>query len=127
MAKEQVLSAKVPEPNKFYSQAIKANGFLFVSGQVAIDESGAFTGGDAAAQTRQAFANMRALTEAAGATIDDVVKIVIYLKDVADTAAARVVRGEVFAGPAYPSTTLVANVALADPAWLVEIEAIVAL
>lgn len=129
MTAEQVLSASVPEPaGRFYSQATKANGFLFVSGQVAVDSEGNLVGkGDVLAQTRQALANIKAFTEAAGAKIDDVVKITVFLRHAKDAPAIRPLRAEVFTGPFYPATTLLGGADLADPEWLVEIEAIVAL
>ncbi len=129
MTAEQVLSSNVPEPaGRFYSQAIRANGFLFVAGQVAIDSGGNLVGkGDAVAQTRQALANIKSFAEAAGATIDNVVKITIFLRHAKDAPAIRPLRAEVFTGPFFPATTLVGGADLADPDWLVEIEAIVAL
>lgn len=129
MTAEQVLSANVPEPaGRFYSQAVKANSFLFVSGQVAVDGDGNLVGkGDVLAQTRQALANIRSFTEAAGARIDDVVKITVFLRYAKDAPAIRPLRAEVFTGPFFPATTLLGGADLADPDWLVEIEAIVAL
>ncbi len=128
MSKEQVRSPEVQDSPRFYSQAIKANGFLFVAGQVALDKDGNLVGeGDVVGQCRQALGNIKALAEAAGASMDDVVKITIFLRDVNDAAAIRPVRREYFAGPDYPATTLIGNVALALPEWLIEVEATVAL
>lgn len=81
-----VISTKnAPPAVAAYSQAIRANGFVFVSGQVALDPAtGTLTGGSAAAQAEQALCNMRAILEAAGSSMDKVVKCTVLLDDIAD-------------------------------------------
>lgn len=126
--KERITSVQVPESTRLYSQAIKANGFLFLSGQGPMNSSGALVGkGDVVAQTRQVFENIKGLTEAAGATMEDVVKLTMYLTDVSNVAAVRPLRAEFFQAPDYPAMSVVGNVGLAGADWLVEIEATVAL
>jgi 2-iminobutanoate/2-iminopropanoate deaminase len=129
MAKlEHITCAAVPDRPLLYSQAIKANGFLFLSGQGPIDAEDRLVGeGDVVAQTRQAFLNIKALAEAAGASMADVIKLTIYLTDRANTAVVRPVRAEFFTAPDYPALTVVGNIGLASPEWLVEIEAVIAL
>ena len=68
-----------------YSQAIEANGFLFCSGQIAIDpETGTLIGTDITSQTTQVLKNLSAVLIAGGARLEDVVKTTIFLKDMAD-------------------------------------------
>ncbi|MGH9796221.1 MAG: RidA family protein [Candidatus Acidiferrales bacterium] len=71
-----------------YSQAIKANGFLFVSGQIPLDPaSGKLVDGDIGVQTERVMENLKGIVEAAGSAIDRVVKTTVYLKDIGDFAA----------------------------------------
>lgn len=108
-----------------YSQGIAAQGkrIIFVAGQVAIDDQGKLVGkDDPEAQARQVFVNMKAVLEAAGAGMEDVVKITMIVKNAADFPKIGAVRREVFKEPYPASTTFVA--ALLNPDWLVEIEAI---
>ena len=111
--------------NPAFSPGVQVGEFLFISGTVGNDAAGNLVGvGDCEAQTRQTFANIKSITEAAGATMDDVVKITCFLIDVADYAAYGKVRSETFgSGPPASSTVIVA--ALVRPEFLVEVEAIV--
>ncbi len=98
---------------------------MFVSGNVGQDQNGNLVGeGDCEAQSRQVMANIRAIVEAAGATMADVVKITCFLTDVADYPAYSKVRAETFpSSPPASSTVMVAG--LVRPEYLVEVEAIV--
>ncbi len=128
MARGRVRSPRIKESESPYSQAIRVSNLLFIAGQVALDESGSLVGrGDVAAQTHQVMKNIAALCEAAGARIDDVVKYTVYLTDVRDFATVREVRTQYMHGPDYPASTLIGDIALAAPEFLVEIEAIVSL
>lgn len=127
MPRERILSPNVKE-GPAYSQAMKAGDLLFLSGQVSTDPDGNIVGvGDVEAQTRQVLANMKALIEAAGATLDDIVKLTVYVVDINDGAKVRAVRQEFFGGPEFPASTLVGDIKLALPEFLVEIEAVVTL
>ena len=80
-----------------YSQAVKAGGFLYVSGQLPLDPAtGAFPGDDIAAQTRQSLTNLKAIVDAAGMTLTDVVRVGVFMKDMNDFAAMNAVYGEFF-------------------------------
>lgn len=80
-----------------YSQAVKASGFLYVSGQLPLDPAtGAFAGDDIASQTRQSLTNIKAIVDAAGMTLTDVVRVGVFLKDMNDFAAMNAVYGEFF-------------------------------
>jgi reactive intermediate/imine deaminase len=109
-----------------YSQVVEFSGKLVVvSGQVAFDADGQVVGrDDPEAQARQVFANLRAALAAAGAGLDNVVKLTVYLTDIGDLAVVRRVRGEFFAAESAPASTLVAVTSLVDPALRIEIEAL---
>ncbi len=111
--------------NSAFSPGVQVGEFLFISGTVGNDATGNLVGvGDCEAQTRQAFANIKSIAAAVGASMDDVVKITCFLIDVADYAAYGKVRSETFgSGPPASSTVMVA--ALVRPEFLVEVEAIV--
>lgn len=81
-----------------YAQAVAVGGFLFTSGQVALDPaSGALVPGDAAAQTRRVLENLRAVLAAGGCRPEDVVKTTVFLLDMNDFAAMNEVYGAFFA------------------------------
>ncbi len=112
------------EPISHYTDAVRAGGLLFVSGCIAVDEHGRLVGGDdVAKQARQVFRNIGAVLGAAGAGFADVVKVTVYLTDVADRAAINPVRRELF-GAARPASTLVEVSALAVPGAKVEVDAV---
>ena len=82
-----------------YSQAIRANGFIFCSGQIPIDPAaGAVTATTAADQARQAITNLQNVLEAAGSGLGKVVKTTVFLGDMNDFAAVNVVYAELFGG-----------------------------
>jgi reactive intermediate/imine deaminase len=106
------------------SQAIRANGLIFVSGQAGIDESGrTVAAGDLDAQGRQAFANLTRVLGAAGASLSDVVKVTIMVTDMSQLDVIIKLREEYFSEP-YPADTLLQVARLAQPDWLIEIDAI---
>ena len=70
-----------------YSQAIKAGGFIFTSGQIALKPDGEFVAGGVEAQTRQVLQNLAAILKEAGATLQDAVQTPIFLADVGDFSA----------------------------------------
>jgi len=80
-----------------YSQAVQAGNMLFVSGQIPIDPAtGAFAGEDILTQTRQSLTNVKNILEAAGYTLNDVVKTTVLLAEIADFAAMNAVYAEYF-------------------------------
>ncbi len=112
-----------------YSHAARIGDQLFVSGQVAQDERGEIVGrGDARAQTEQIYKNLKDVLEACGSAMELVGKITVYTNDIAHRAAIRAVRDAVF-GPIghFPAATFVVVSALAEPEYLVEIEAVAAI
>ncbi len=94
-----------------YSQAIKANGFVFVSGQVALDPATQqVVPGDVAAQTERALQNLAGIVKAAGTSLDRAVKTTVFLKNMSDFAAMNEVYGRYFTqAPPARSTVEVAR------------------
>jgi reactive intermediate/imine deaminase len=119
--------AGLPEPISHYTDAVRFGDLLFVSGLAPLDEQGKLIGGDdAAAQTRQVLLNLEKILKAAGARMADVLKVTVYLTDIADRAKINPVRQEFF-GAARPASTLVEVSALAITGMKVEIEAVAGL
>ncbi len=110
-----------------YSQAVKVTGaqtILFLAGQVAYDENGnPAHRGDFRAQARAVFQAVKAQVETGGGTMQSIVKLNTYLTDIRHRADLIPVREEFF-GKKTPASTLVAVAALAQPDWLIEVEAI---
>lgn len=108
-----------------FSPGVQVGEFLFISGQVSQDNRGNVVGvGDCAAQTRQVMSHIRSIVQAAGASMEDVVKITTFLTDVANYPAFNRVRSETFPhSPPASSTVIVAG--LVRPEFLVEVEAVV--
>ena len=80
-----------------YSQAIKANGFLFVSGQLpVVPATGQFAEAGVSGQTRQSLENVKAILAAAGCTLDDVVKTTVFIKDMNDFGTVNTAYAEYF-------------------------------
>ncbi len=110
-----------------YSQAVKVTegkAVLYLAGQVAYDKDGAPAHrGDFKAQAREAFRAIKALVEAQGGTLDNVVKINTYVTDIRYRVDLVPVREEFF-GKKGPASTLISVPALAHPDWMIEIEAV---
>jgi 2-iminobutanoate/2-iminopropanoate deaminase len=119
----------VPFAGRF-TQAVRVRagtGLLFVSGLTARDGNGVIHGaGDVAAQTDMILTQLGHIAAAAGATLDDVVKVTVFLRDSRYMPAVRQVKQKHFGEPG-PASTTVEVTGLFDPAQLVEIEAVVAL
>ena len=114
-----------PKPLAPYSVVTEANGFVFVSGQVAIDPEGGGTPTEVADQTRLVLENLRSLLEDLDLSLTDVVKTTVFLADIADYPTVNEVYGTFFdADP--PARSAIQAAALPKPEFLVEIEAIVA-
>ena len=95
--KEAIATERGPKAIGPYSQAIKANGFVFVSGQVPLDpRTQQLVEGDVARQTERVLENLKGIVEAAGSTLDRAVKTTVFLKDMADFAAMNEVYGRYF-------------------------------
>ena len=112
------------EPISHYTDAVVAGKTIYVSGCGASDESGKLVGrGDVTAQTRKTLDNMKIALAAAGGTLDDVVKVTVYLADVNDRQKVNEVRKEYFKDNT-PASTLIEISKFALDGMLIEIEAI---
>jgi len=121
--KKEVKTKNAPEAIGPYSQAIVTNGLVFASGQIAIDpQSGQIVEGDIEKQTRQVLTNLKAVLEAAGSSLEKVVKCTVFLQDMNDFGRMNAVYSEFFRPP-YPARAAV-QVARLPKDVKVEIEAI---
>ena len=101
-----------------YSQVVEANGFVFVSGQMPLDSSGKLVEGDIAVQTEQVMKNLSAIVKAAGSSMERVVKVNVYLKDLKEFAEMNKVYARYF--PSQPPAR--ATVEIARLAFDVKVE-----
>ena len=114
-----------PAPAGAYSQAVVIDKTVYAAGQVAVNAAGELVGeNDFLAQARQVYSNLQAVLEAAGSDLSRVAKLNVYLTDAANLADQGRVRKEFMREGEYPASTLVQIVKLADPRWLIEIEAV---
>ena len=124
--REIVVTDRGPKPVGPYSQAVKANGCVYLAGQVALDpKTGELTGADVAQQTQRVLENLKGILEAAGGNLHRVVKTTVFLKDMNDFAAMNEVYGKYF--PTAPPARSTVQVARLPKDALVEIELIAAL
>jgi 2-iminobutanoate/2-iminopropanoate deaminase len=109
--KEIVATDKGPKAIGPYSQAIKANGFVYTAGQIPFDPAtGQLIEGDVAKQTARVMENLKAILEAAGSSLEKTVKATVFLKDMNDFAAMNEVYGRYFSqDPPARSTVEVAR------------------
>jgi 2-iminobutanoate/2-iminopropanoate deaminase len=105
-----IATEKAPKPIGPYSQAVIDGDFIFVSGQGCIDPlTGTLELGDARSETKRTFENLRAILQAAGSSLDDVVKCNVYLRDINEFAAMNEVYERFFAAPFPARTTIQAG------------------
>jgi 2-iminobutanoate/2-iminopropanoate deaminase len=123
--KKIISSPNAPAAVGPYSQAVESRGFLFLSGQIALDSSGKLVDGDVAVQTEQVLNNLAAVLSAAGASLDNVVKTTVYLKDMNEFARMNEVYARFFIAQQPARATV--EVARLPKDVRVEIEAIAAL
>jgi 2-iminobutanoate/2-iminopropanoate deaminase len=123
MSKSVIATENAPAAVGPYAQGVQANGFVFTAGQLGVDPAtGTFAGEDVVAQTRQAMRNLKAVLEAAGSGLDQIVKTTIFVADLGDFQAINETYATFFdAAPPARSTVQVAALPLGG---LVEIEAI---
>ena len=125
MAKRKVIDPGWQWDDKIpLAQAVKVGEVLYISGQIALDPSGALVGADdMKAQSQRVFGNIEAILRMAGGTLENVVKITAYLTDMSRYGEYNEVRGK-FLKDHRPASTTVQVLALAFPGLLVEVEAI---
>ena len=114
MQLEAVITASAPAPVGPYSQAVKAGGVLYCSGQIALDPlTGAMVGaGDVEAETRQVLSNLKAVLEAGGSSPGQVLRTTVFLADLADFALVNGIYAEVFGEGVSPARACVEVAAL---------------
>jgi reactive intermediate/imine deaminase len=109
-----------------YSQAVRAGDTVYLSGQIALDPAtGLIVEGDVAVQARRAFTNLKAVCTAAGGSLDDVVRVGLFLVDMDHFAAVNAVMGEYFDAP-YPARSTV-QVSALPRGGLFEVDAVMVL
>lgn len=127
MPKKAIASDRVAPTKGPYVQGVEVTDakLVYTSGVVARDASGTLMGiGDIRAQTRQCFANIRNIIEAAGGSLSDLVKVTVFLRPGTDYAAMNDVRRELLAGIEFASSTVMVGLNAADA--LIEVEAVAA-
>lgn len=115
-----------PDPYEQFrlAQGYRVGDFLFISGQAAIDQSGRIVGvGDFNTQAKQAFSNLDRVLRAGGSSLQNVIKVTIFLTDMAHFEKIVELRGQWFTAP-YPADTIVEVRSLYSPDAMIEIEAI---
>ncbi len=121
MSKEIISTEHAPAAIGPYSQAVRANGFVFLSGQIPLDPAtGQMVDGDIEAQTRRVMENLAAVLAAAGTSFEQVVRATIYLVDLADFAKVNAIYGERF--PSAPPARATVQVAALPRGAKVEID-----
>ena len=118
------LTGQLAEPISHYTDAVEAEGFLYISGMLPVNAAGELmSDGDVIRQSEQVLDNIGVVLRSAGASFDDVVRVGVYVRDMADRERINTVRRRYF-GDSRPASTLVEVSALAHPGALVEIEAV---
>ncbi|MGH1429122.1 MAG: RidA family protein [Arenicella sp.] len=112
MTKKIIATDQAPQAIGSYSQAVQAGGFLFASGQIALDpQTGDMVNDDFQTEARRVFDNVKGIAEAASLSLADVVKLTVYITDLSDFATLNEVMGEYFDEP-YPARAAVQVAAL---------------
>jgi 2-iminobutanoate/2-iminopropanoate deaminase len=123
MERKIVATEKAPRAVGPYSRAVIAGGFVFTAGMLALDpQTGDVMGDDVGAQTRQALSNVQGILEAAGSSLDRVVKTTVFLRDIRDFPQMNAVYAEFF--PADPPARSTVEVGPLPKGALIEIDAI---
>ncbi|HEU4510619.1 MAG TPA: RidA family protein [Pyrinomonadaceae bacterium] len=124
--RQQVQTDNAPAAIGPYSQAIKAGGFVFVSGQIPIDpKTGQFVSGGIAEQTEQVLKNVSAVLEASGSSLDQVVKTTVFLADMKEFSGMNEVYAKFFSGPPPARATVAAAGLPRDARVEIEVVALV--
>ena len=104
--REAVSTSAAPAAIGPYSQAVRAGSLVFVSGQIPLDPTGTMVAGDIAVQTHRVFRNLSGILDAAGSSLDRVVRTTVYLADMNDFAAMNEVYATYFSSPAPARATI---------------------
>jgi len=124
MKKDIVHTDRAPKASGPYSQAVKAGGFVFVAGQVPLTAEGTFVPGDIKAQTRQVLENIKAILQAAGSSLEQVVKVTVFLADMKDFVAMNEAYAEYFPQDPPARATVQSDLRFRGGPLPIEIEAV---
>jgi len=126
MARRAVRTNKAPQPIGAYTQAIVSGGFVFVAGQGPVDlaTGGLIASDEIADQTRATLEHLKTVLEAAGSSLDKVVKVTVYLKDIKDFKAMNAAYAAFFPGDAPPARTTIQAANLYGKRMKIEIDCI---
>ena len=122
MSKIIIRTDKAPQAIGPYSQAVKSNGLLFLSGQIPLTTNGEMCEGDFEARTRQVFSNIKGLLQSADLTFKSIIKVNVYLIDINNFSVVNQVMEDLFDAP-YPARALVQVSALPKNSEI-EVEAV---
>jgi reactive intermediate/imine deaminase len=126
MPRQPIHTDRAPAAIGPYSQAVRQGDIVYLSGQIPLDpNSGLLIEGDIDAQARRAFDNLRAVCEAAGGSLDDVVRLGLYLTDLGQFAAVNTVMSDYFEAP-YPARSTIGVASLPRGAQF-EVDAVMVL
>jgi 2-iminobutanoate/2-iminopropanoate deaminase len=118
------LPEQLPSPISHYTDAVVADGWIWISGMLGVDKDGTLIGGDdVVKQAVRVHQNIKAVLERAGAGFEDVVKVTVYLRRIEHRAAVNTVRRRFF-GKSRPASTLVEVSAFVVPGALIEMDAV---
>ncbi|MBO68917.1 MAG: enamine deaminase RidA [Acidiferrobacteraceae bacterium] len=115
---------KLGPPIEPYEYAIQSGRTIYLAGQVALDNEGKIVGTTTEEQSRKAWENISTVLAAAGASVQDIVKVTYYLEDIRELKEEMKVRKEIFAGRAFPAVTAIQAAALGMPGLRLEIDVI---
>ena len=126
MPREPIHTERAPAAIGPYSQAVRRGGTVYLSGQIPLDPgTGLLVEGDITAQSRRAFDNLKAVCEASGGSLDDIVRLGLYLTDLGQFAAVNAVMAEYFDAP-FPARSTIGVASLPRGAEF-EVDAIMVL
>ena len=126
MPRTAIATERAPAAIGPYSQAVRAGGTVYVSGQIPLDPAtGELVAGDITAQARRAFDNLKAVAEAAGGGLDDIVRVGLYVTDLSEFGQVNAVMAEYFDAP-YPARSTIEVPALPKGARF-EVDAVMVL
>ena len=125
MPSQQYLNPETMSRPRGYTQVVKVGNTVYIAGQVGAAQDGSVVGkGDPEAQVRQVWRNLEAAVKSAGGTLQNIVKTTTYVTSIEYAGALRKVREEVWRSSNPPTSTLLVVAGLANPDYMVEIEAI---
>jgi 2-iminobutanoate/2-iminopropanoate deaminase len=121
---EAIVAQNIAQPKGFYSQAVRAGEFLFIAGQLPLDKDGSLVTGSISVQAAQALENVKAIVEAAGGTLSNIVQCTIYISDLTHWSEVNRVYTKFLSGVAVPPARAIVPVKEMHFGSLIEIQAV---